>query len=160
MKNFKNEYITVEEAYDISYAYLNQYCDKNPSMQGDIACFLADMSLTADNTSFDSAIQNDWAYSVKKILKINNNLIGYQDLINQKLSILEAYLVLMDFLDGYRDRTKSGETQDLLDKMKLNVDGKSYYSEQWNEWLSSVNVVLNQNPRIRPMLILDNQDKK
>ena len=72
--------------------------------------------------------------------------------LEKKLTIDEAYDAMIDYLEGYYDRTThSGEVGSLLSGMYiLESDNKSFDSAAQEDWSESVDKILNQKPRVRP----------
>ena len=71
--------------------------------------------------------------------------------LEKKLTIDEAYDAMIDYLEGYYNRT--GHPSDvgaLLARMYLVADGTSADPAALEDWKKSVNKILNQNPRVRP----------
>ena len=75
---------------------------------------------------------------------------------DKKLTIDEAYDAMIDYLEGYRDRTTpSSEVGSLLSGMDiLESDNTSFDPAAQADWKRSVDKILSQNPRVRPYVKL------
>ena len=142
--------LTIDDAYDAVVDYLEKLYNKTKS--GDVGSLASEMSLFADGKSADPAAQKDWTRSVDKILDSNSSNRKNFELSGNKLNIEQAYDAMIDFLDGYRGRITSADVAAILQDMKLITAGTSADPVAWNNWVESVDKILTQNPRIRPLL--------
>jgi hypothetical protein len=76
------------------------------------------------------------------------------DKTQKKLTADEAYDAMIDYLEGYCDRTHSDDVESLLSGMMLLADGKSADSAALEDWNKSVEKVLSRNNHTRPHLKL------
>lgn len=76
------------------------------------------------------------------------------------LTFDEAYDAMFAYLDEYYNRTKSDDIGSLLSGMQLLKDGCSADPAAMHDWKESVKKILNQNPRVRPYLVLTNEGDK
>jgi len=60
----------------------------------------------------------------------------------KKLTILEAFEAMKVFLDGYYERTHSGDIGSLLDELEFLEDGGTADPAAWEDWEESVEKVL------------------
>ncbi len=72
----------------------------------------------------------------------------------KKLTVDQAYDAMIDYLEGYCDRTHSDDVESLLSGMMLLPDGKSADSAAQEDWNKSVDKILNQKTHVRPYLKL------
>lgn len=79
---------------------------------------------------------------------------------DKQLSIDEAYDAMVDYLEGYYNRTGSDDIAMLLGDLLLLEDGTSCDSAAMSDWEESVAKILNQNPRIRPRFELKKEPQK
>jgi hypothetical protein len=61
---------------------------------------------------------------------------------------------MVDYLDEYYKRGLSDDVKALLDGMQLEADGTSVDPTALNNWDKSIDKILKQNPRVRPMFEL------
>jgi hypothetical protein len=148
MMNNKEILLTIDDAYDAVFYFLDDFFMRTKS--GDIGCLAGDMAFLEDGSSADSAATSDWEDSVQKI----------KPSITKPLTIDEAYVAMIDFLDGYRDRTNSDETANLLKAMRLTAHRTSHDPIMWHTWEASVHKVISQTPRIRPRLIISKPEEE
>lgn len=59
------------------------------------------------------------------------------------LSTEQAFAAMRLFLEGYFARTRSDDIGSLLGDLQTSEDGKPFDPAAWNDWLASVNQVLN-----------------
>ena len=157
-----NKILTMNEAYDAMVDYLDKYCNRVHSE--DLDCLLSGMYiLESDGTSVDSAAQEDWKESIDKVLKqnfANKDLTIIKEQVNNSadkikvLTLHEAYNAMIDYLEGFCERTSSDETRALLDGMHLLANEISASPVAFAEWKKSVDKILKQNPQIRPYFTL------
>ncbi len=79
---------------------------------------------------------------------------------DKQFSIDEAYDVMVDYLEGYYNRTRSDDVAMLLGDLLLLEDGTSFDLAAMSDWEESVAKILNQNPRIRPRFELKKESPK
>jgi len=145
-KKKENIKLTIEQAYDAAIDYLEKYSVCTSSE--DIAFLASDMLLLVDETSADPAAQEDWDDSIRNILKKQN--ITYKE--NIKLNNQQAYLTVIDYLEGYYERTTSEDIANLISKMKLLEENTSANPTTWENWNRSVEEVLKRKKKDRPYL--------
>jgi len=141
--------LTVEQSYDAMIYFLETYNKKINSI--DIALLTSDLLLLPDNMSVDPAAVEDWYESVERILKIKKSI--YENLIYRKsisLTINQAYDTMLDYLEGYYERTTSEDVDTLISKMKLSADNRQSDYKIWNDWSQSVKKTLKKEQCDRP----------
>ena len=63
-------------------------------------------------------------------------------MIDQSMSVNEAYLAMFSFLEDYYARTKSDEIGSMLSSMCLMHDGQPMDIAYWDEWEKAVEKAL------------------
>lgn len=150
--------LTMNDAYDAFVDFLEKYYQKTHI--GDIGSLIGDMLLLKDDKPTDPAALEDWNESVSKILDQDQQTYTPEVLVSITLTVDEAYNAMIDFLEGYCYRTSSDEIRVLLNEMALVDHRKTSNPIIWNDWIESVNTILNQNPRIRPRFLLAGELEK
>ena len=139
--------LTVDDAYDATYDYLEKFYQKTNS--DDVLTIVCDMLLLGDGRPKDVAIESDWSEALNKFLDQNPDIRQNFELAGKKISTKQAYQVMINFLDTY-DYFK--EIVAMVSKMR----GVQVDAEAWNNWLKSVDKILDQTPRIRPLFFFTN----
>ena len=164
----KEKILTIDEAYDAMYDFLDKYYDKTHA--DDLGSLLGSMSLWADETSADAAMLEDWNESVEKVLSRKHRILPFFKLSNEPdtnastkklhfmktekiLSIDEAYDAMFAFLERYYNEALIDENiKIILCNMSLLDEGKSTDPTILADWNESVEKILTQKDRVRPYL--------
>ena len=152
--NKNNKILTLDEAYDAMFDYLDKYYDRTKS--DDVGSLLGEMSLLQDGNSADSAALEDWTDSVNKILGEKPYEYSYLKLkikINKQEKLLtsnEAYKAVTNYLERYYAETTSDDVRSILDNMRIQHEGNSKDPSALEDWKKSVDKIVTQNPRVRP----------
>ena len=148
--NNEEKMLTVEDAYDAMVDYLEKiYRKTNLDYVGSL---LGGMAILEDGKPADSGILGDWNKAINKILNQNHNIRKHFELCGKKLSLLQAYSAMINFLEIYN----YDEIVILLRGMRLTSDGKTIDPNVWESWIESVDKILSKNPKIRPLFLLLN----
>lgn len=131
--------LTIEDAYDATWLYIEKYYALTDSDDG--AILAGDMMLMANNVPFDPAMGEDWLKALHSI-KPNEDL----DIKKTTLTIEEAYNSMIKFLEIY---CSMGADDDFLEFTE-DTKNKNPRVLTWQDWLNSVEEIIGQTPRIRP----------
>ncbi len=151
--NITEKMLTVDDAYDTTYDFLNKYYRKTKSE--DLIIIVSDMPFFADGISANPSTQEDWKDAVNNILNKDSNIPQNFKSAKKKLSIKQSYRAMINFLETY-DYFK--EIVDIVNEIKLSNNGMPSDPKNWSDWVESVNKILNQKPRIRPLLFFINTE--
>lgn len=139
--------LTIEDAYDAAVDFLEKLCDKTKSEQ--VIDIVSEMPLVANGKSIDPATLENWHKAIEKTLNHNSKTTRQNfELIGKNLTIKQAYEVMINFLDMY---TYFTEIVAILSNMRPSNDGIPADPAAWTDWMESVNKILSQNPRNRPL---------
>lgn len=143
-----NKKLTLCAAYCAMIDYLDKYYFTTYS--DDLGSLLDGMVFLADGKTVDSAAWEDWLDAINKV---NPSYDTYNN-IDIVLTINEAYVAMINFLENYACLTKSEDIRKLLDGRMQLKDGSPVDRENWNSWMASVEKILKQDPLILPLLEL------
>lgn len=65
--------------------------------------------------------------------------------MENRLTKLQAFNAMRNFLEGYYERTSSDDVGSLLGDMQIFSDGSTADSAAWDDWTESVNTVLKES---------------
>ena len=138
MNNIKEtDSLTVKQGYLSMYAFLQNIYFQ--TKLDDLGGFLGGMSLLGDGLPADRAAWEDWCVAIEEVNSLENNLISGNEIEN--LSIKQAYLAMIAFLEASYKRISSDEFSGYLRGMKLLENAKTSDPLMWNKWLEAVNAV-------------------
>lgn len=110
--------LTALQAYNAMTLYLDNYY--NHTLSDDIGSLLGCMQFIGDRT-VDLALWDDWIDAVDS---------------NQKeLSILEAFIAMKRYLQGYAERISSKEVKGMLENMQLISENETIDPICWKNWM-------------------------
>lgn len=143
-----NKTLNALQAYCTVIDYLDKYYFK--TYADDIGDLVGDMVFLQDGKPVDPAAWSDWIRALEKA--------GQSDKAdkNDLISIEEAYAAMTYYLENYAKLTNSKETKKLLDEEILLKNKQPVNKENWDNWISSVEKILAQNPLVLPPFTLRN----
>ena len=107
----------------------------NQTNSDDLGSLLGDLQLFPGGGTWDPAAWNDWIHSTDTVL---------HEKIEQKLTKLQAFNAMGNFLEGYRERTSSDDVKTLLMGMEFLSDSCTVEPTAWNNWIKCVDSVLQE----------------
>lgn len=127
-------HLNIKESYNTAADFLEKFF-KNP---GDLGDLLSCMMLSNDGMPMDLALWQDWIRSAKKI-KEHYKKTEKDEFIT--FTLKEAYELMIDYLQEFRERINSTEIELLLKEIIL-LDEKTFEkSPYWQEWINSTNKI-------------------
>ena len=133
-----NKNLSLEDTYDTTQLYLDNYYNKTKSFDG--AVVASSMLLCEDYKPFDLGVWEDWIKAWNLIVK-NESCYA---------TIEQAYEIMIVFLETYCNLGAEEEFIAFVNDLK----NKKSSILTWQDWVGTVEKIINQTPRIRPYLEL------
>lgn len=121
----ENKLITIRQAYIATLHFLEEYYERTKS--DEIGGLLGGFLLLEDGMPADPAAWEDWLEAVEKMITEN-----------ELLTVRQAYIAMIDFMEGYYDRMPSAELGGYLSRCELSSDGIPANPAAWSDWLAAI----------------------
>ncbi len=126
--------LTTLQSFDVMYEFLDMYFLENRS--GDLATILGGMGLLADGTTADTAMWGMWVEAIDNVCK-------KQNIINDgKLTKLQAFIAMMEYLDLYFGSQSYGDVEDFIQDIKFVIAHPLVPTITWGNWLKAIKITL------------------
>ena len=116
--------LTPLQVYKTMICFLDNYYNK--TLSDDLSSLLGDLQLcNSDSTSCDPAAWHDWMKALRN---------------DQRVTIIDGFRAMTNFLDAYSQRTLSVDIKFLLNDIQQEESGE-VPSAVWNSWIKCIDDV-------------------
>jgi len=137
MRNDSQRSLTVKEAYQAMYRFLDRWF--RMTMNDEVAVLLSAMSTLSDGMTADPAIWSDWVDAVEQATTgVVDVGVHVGDDGEGLLTVEEAYRAMCQFLASWFNGTKDDEVLSLLGSLSALPDGMTTDPAMWEKWVDAV----------------------
>ena len=128
------------QAFDVMVDFLVHYYKR--TLFGGLRTVM-EVILALSEDSTDQAAWTDWNNAAKKALQKQTIERPLDETIERRLTKLQAFNVMMKFLDGYYEET-SADLGGLVSSLYFTIDGGTADPAFWEDWGTAIKKVLHE----------------